>query len=72
MLANANCLASRIKETDAREIQAYYLQYYEHHVRTLDLGERAARCIPIICSTMQYYEHYVIILSSHELSPILL
>ncbi|KAJ1401279.1 callose synthase 5-like [Sesbania bispinosa] len=28
---------------DAREIQAYYQQYYEHYVRALDQGEQADR-----------------------------
>ncbi|KAF1893229.1 hypothetical protein Lal_00001675 [Lupinus albus] len=40
---NASSLASRHKKTDAREIQAYYQQYYERYVRTLDQGERADR-----------------------------
>ncbi|KAK9233157.1 hypothetical protein WN943_023406 [Citrus x changshan-huyou] len=40
---NASSLASRVKKTDAREIQSYYQQYYEHYVRTLDQGEQADR-----------------------------
>ncbi|KAF7840108.1 callose synthase 5-like [Senna tora] len=40
---NASSLASRIKKTDAREIQAYYKQYYEQYVRALDDGEQADR-----------------------------
>ncbi|XP_019437222.1 PREDICTED: callose synthase 5-like [Lupinus angustifolius] len=40
---NASSLASRHKKTDAREIQAYYQQYYEHYVRALDQGEQADR-----------------------------
>ncbi|KAI9074796.1 hypothetical protein K1719_043220 [Acacia pycnantha] len=40
---NASSLASRVKKTDAREIQAYYKQYYEHYVRALDQGEQADR-----------------------------
>ncbi|XP_020225550.1 callose synthase 5 [Cajanus cajan] len=40
---NGASLAARVKKTDAREIQAYYQQYYEHYVRTLDQGERADR-----------------------------
>ncbi|KAI4317106.1 hypothetical protein L6164_025010 [Bauhinia variegata] len=40
---NASSLASRVKKTDAREIEAYYQQYYEHYVRSLDQGEQADR-----------------------------
>ncbi|KAK7282334.1 hypothetical protein RIF29_11015 [Crotalaria pallida] len=40
---NASSLASRLKKTDAREIQTYYQQYYEHYVRALDQGEQADR-----------------------------
>ncbi|KAH7566057.1 hypothetical protein JRO89_XS08G0076000 [Xanthoceras sorbifolium] len=40
---NASSLASRIKKTDAREIDSYYQQYYEHYVRALDQGEQADR-----------------------------
>ncbi|KAK7247578.1 hypothetical protein RIF29_42463 [Crotalaria pallida] len=40
---NATSLASRIKKTDAREIQAYYQQYYQHYVRALDQAEQADR-----------------------------
>ncbi|KAK9230281.1 hypothetical protein WN944_023248 [Citrus x changshan-huyou] len=40
---NASSLASRVKKTDAREIQSYYQQYYEHYVRALDQGEQADR-----------------------------
>ncbi|MED6139958.1 Callose synthase 5 [Stylosanthes scabra] len=38
---NATSLASRVKKTDAREIQSYYQQYYEHYVRTLDQADQA-------------------------------
>ncbi|KAL5075203.1 hypothetical protein RYX36_014187 [Vicia faba] len=40
---NANSLESRTKKTDAREIQAYYQQYYENYVKALDQGEQADR-----------------------------
>ncbi|MED6156388.1 hypothetical protein PIB30_014141 [Stylosanthes scabra] len=40
---NATSLASRVKKTDAREIQSYYQQYYEHYVRTLDQADQADR-----------------------------
>ncbi|KAK7318446.1 hypothetical protein RJT34_03148 [Clitoria ternatea] len=40
---NANSLASRVKKTDAREIQAYYQQYYENYVRALDQADQADR-----------------------------
>lgn len=40
---NASSLASRVKKTDAREIESYYQQYYEHYVRALDKGEQADR-----------------------------
>ncbi|KAI9164724.1 hypothetical protein LWI28_000822 [Acer negundo] len=40
---NASSLASRIKKTDAREIESYYQQYYEQYVRALDQGEQADR-----------------------------
>ncbi|CAJ1974879.1 unnamed protein product [Sphenostylis stenocarpa] len=40
---NGYSLIARVKKTDAREIQAYYQQYYEHYVRALDQGERADR-----------------------------
>ncbi|XP_052114381.1 callose synthase 5 [Arachis duranensis] len=40
---NATSLPSRVKKTDAREIQAYYQQYYEHYVRTLDQADQADR-----------------------------
>ncbi|XP_054821590.1 callose synthase 5-like isoform X3 [Prosopis cineraria] len=40
---NASSLASRVKKTDAREIQAYYKQYYEQYVRALAQGEQADR-----------------------------
>ncbi|KAF7834153.1 callose synthase 5 [Senna tora] len=40
---NASSLASRVKKTDAREIQAFYKQYYEQYVRALDQGEQADR-----------------------------
>ncbi|KAK7353644.1 hypothetical protein VNO80_19095 [Phaseolus coccineus] len=40
---NVHSLPLRVKKTDAREIQAYYQQYYEHYVRALDQGEQADR-----------------------------
>ncbi|KAK7350887.1 hypothetical protein VNO77_09920 [Canavalia gladiata] len=40
---NGPSLLARVKKTDAREIQAFYQQYYEHYVRALDQGERADR-----------------------------
>ncbi|XP_021300964.1 callose synthase 5 [Herrania umbratica] len=40
---NASSLASRVKKTDAREIESYYQQYYEHYVRALDQGDQADR-----------------------------
>uniref|UniRef100_A0A2N9IN91 1,3-beta-glucan synthase n=1 Tax=Fagus sylvatica TaxID=28930 RepID=A0A2N9IN91_FAGSY len=40
---NASSLASRVKKTDAREIESFYQQYYEHYVRALDQGEQADR-----------------------------
>ncbi|KAK6922818.1 1,3-beta-glucan synthase subunit FKS1-like, domain-1 [Dillenia turbinata] len=40
---NASSLASRVKKTDAREIESFYQQYYEHYVRALDKGEQADR-----------------------------
>ncbi|OMO97601.1 hypothetical protein CCACVL1_04510 [Corchorus capsularis] len=39
---NASSLASRVKQTDAQEIESYYQHYYEHYVRSLDqLGDQA-------------------------------
>ncbi|KAK3008792.1 hypothetical protein RJ639_014255 [Escallonia herrerae] len=40
---NAASLSSRVKKTDAREIESFYGQYYEHYVRALDKGEQADR-----------------------------
>ncbi|XP_050206090.1 callose synthase 5 [Mercurialis annua] len=40
---NASSLAARVKKTDAREIESFYQQYYEHYVRALDQGEQADR-----------------------------
>ncbi|KAL6993019.1 Callose synthase 5 [Sarracenia purpurea var. burkii] len=40
---NASTLPSRVKKTDAREIESFYQQYYEHYVRALDKGEQADR-----------------------------
>ncbi|KAI3886354.1 hypothetical protein MKW92_039676, partial [Papaver armeniacum] len=40
---NASTLAYRVKKTDAREIESFYRQYYEHYVRALDKGEQADR-----------------------------
>lgn len=44
---NASSLASRVKKTDAREIESFYQQYYEHYVRALDQGEQADRYVYI-------------------------
>ncbi|GFP95013.1 callose synthase 5 [Phtheirospermum japonicum] len=40
---NASTLASRVKKTDAREIESFYKQYYEHYVVALNKGEHADR-----------------------------
>uniref|UniRef100_A0A5B6Z1A1 1,3-beta-glucan synthase n=1 Tax=Davidia involucrata TaxID=16924 RepID=A0A5B6Z1A1_DAVIN len=40
---NATSLASRVKKTDAREIESFYQQYYENYIRALDKGEQADR-----------------------------
>ncbi|WCJ39410.1 callose synthase 5 [Euphorbia peplus] len=40
---NASSLSSRIKKTDAREIESFYQQYYEQYVRSLDQGDQADR-----------------------------
>ncbi|GMN30383.1 hypothetical protein TIFTF001_002769 [Ficus carica] len=40
---NLSSLATRAKKTDAREIESFYQQYYEHYVRALDQGEQADR-----------------------------
>ncbi|XP_035551340.1 callose synthase 5 [Juglans regia] len=40
---NASSLASRVKKTDAREIESFYQQYYKHYVSALDQGEQADR-----------------------------
>ncbi|XP_020575940.1 callose synthase 5 [Phalaenopsis equestris] len=40
---NAPSLAKRLKKSDAREIESFYQQYYEHYVRALDRGEQADR-----------------------------
>ncbi|KAI5672445.1 hypothetical protein M9H77_12809 [Catharanthus roseus] len=40
---NASSLASRVKKTDAREIESFYKQYYEHYVVALNKGEQADR-----------------------------
>ncbi|KAL8034672.1 hypothetical protein ABFX02_12G044200 [Erythranthe guttata] len=40
---NASTLASRVKKTDAREIESFYKQYYEHYVLALNKGEQADR-----------------------------
>ncbi|KAF6143679.1 hypothetical protein GIB67_021689 [Kingdonia uniflora] len=40
---NASSLASRVKKSDAREIESFYQQYYEKYVRALDQGEQADR-----------------------------
>ncbi|KAL0535815.1 hypothetical protein IC582_024740 [Cucumis melo] len=40
---NASSLASRVKKTDAREIEAFYQQYYKHYLIVLDQAEEADR-----------------------------
>lgn len=40
---NSSSLASRVKKSDAREIQSFYQQYYQNYVRALDKGEQADR-----------------------------
>ncbi|KAG8383820.1 hypothetical protein BUALT_Bualt04G0053600 [Buddleja alternifolia] len=40
---NASTLAARVKKTDAREIESFYKQYYEHYVVALNKGEQADR-----------------------------
>ncbi|XP_075501475.1 callose synthase 5-like isoform X1 [Primulina tabacum] len=40
---NASTLASRVKKTDAREIESFYKQFYEHYVVALNKGEQADR-----------------------------
>ncbi|XP_008801869.1 callose synthase 5 [Phoenix dactylifera] len=40
---NTPSLAKRVKKSDAREIESFYQQYYEHYVRALDRGEQADR-----------------------------
>ncbi|KAJ4971022.1 hypothetical protein NE237_004121 [Protea cynaroides] len=40
---NASSLASRVKKSDAREIESFYQQYYEKYVMALDKGEQADR-----------------------------
>ncbi|MCL7034193.1 hypothetical protein MKW94_014732, partial [Papaver nudicaule] len=40
---SASTLPYRVKKTDAREIESFYRQYYEHYVRALDKGEAADR-----------------------------
>ncbi|KAF6176470.1 hypothetical protein GIB67_033948 [Kingdonia uniflora] len=40
---NASSLASRVKKSDAWEIESFYQQYYEKYVRALDQGEQADR-----------------------------
>ncbi|KAH0777713.1 hypothetical protein KY290_009124 [Solanum tuberosum] len=40
---NASSLASRVKKTDAREIESFYKQYYEQYVVSLNKGEQADR-----------------------------
>ncbi|XP_049933320.1 callose synthase 5-like [Nymphaea colorata] len=40
---NSPSLAARLKKSDAREIESFYQQYYEHYVRALDQGEQADR-----------------------------
>ncbi|KAG5529066.1 hypothetical protein RHGRI_029661 [Rhododendron griersonianum] len=40
---NISSLPSRVKQTDLREIESFYKQYYEHCVRALDKAEQADR-----------------------------
>lgn len=40
---DASSLASRVKKTDAREIESFYKQYYEQYVVALNKGEQADR-----------------------------
>ncbi|CAN0877401.1 Putative callose synthase 6 [Linum grandiflorum] len=40
---NASSIASRVKKTDAREIQSFYYQYYKQYVEALKQGEQADR-----------------------------
>ncbi|KAG9441282.1 hypothetical protein H6P81_017136 [Aristolochia fimbriata] len=40
---NTPSLAARVKKSDAREIESFYQQYYEHYVRVLDTGEQSDR-----------------------------
>ncbi|CAA7398033.1 unnamed protein product [Spirodela intermedia] len=40
---NGPSLTARVKKSDAREIESFYQQYYEHYVRALDKGEQADR-----------------------------
>lgn len=40
---NASTLASRVKKTDAREIESFYKRYYENYVMALNKGEQADR-----------------------------
>ncbi|KAM3282637.1 callose synthase 5 [Capsicum chacoense] len=40
---NASSLTSRVKKTDAREIESFYKQYYEQYVVSLNKGEQADR-----------------------------
>ncbi|KAL6502252.1 Callose synthase 5 [Orobanche hederae] len=38
---NASSLSSRVKKTDARELESFYKQYYEQYVVSLNKGEQA-------------------------------
>ncbi|XP_011649402.2 callose synthase 5 [Cucumis sativus] len=40
---NASSLASRVKETDATEIEAFYQQYYNNYLTALEQGEQGDR-----------------------------
>lgn len=40
---NASSLAARVKKTDAREIESFYKQYYEHYVVALNKREQVDR-----------------------------
>ncbi|KAF5178178.1 Callose synthase [Thalictrum thalictroides] len=40
---NISSLASRVKRSDAREIESFYQQYYENYVRSLNKGQHGDR-----------------------------
>ncbi|KAK6152988.1 hypothetical protein DH2020_012627 [Rehmannia glutinosa] len=49
---NASTLASRVKKTDAREIESFYKQYYEHYVLALNKGSKltAGVLFEVLCA----------------------